>query len=45
LVLHGDGVQGGPGMSGAANMAVFALDGIGLALRVAADGQMSGLAD
>jgi len=47
LVLRGDGVQGGPGMGGAANMAVFALDGVGLALRVAVvtDGQMSGLAN
>ncbi len=47
LVLRGDGVQGGPGMGGAANMAVFALDGVGLALKVAVvtDGQMSGLAN
>ena len=47
LVLRGDGVQGGPGMGGAANMAVFALDGVGLALQVAVvtDGQMSGLAN
>jgi dihydroxy-acid dehydratase len=47
LVLRGDGVKGGPGMGGAANMAVFALDGVGLALQVAVvtDGQMSGLAN
>jgi dihydroxy-acid dehydratase len=47
LVLRGDGVKGGPGMGGAANMAVFALDGVGLALKVAVvtDGQMSGLAN
>jgi dihydroxy-acid dehydratase len=47
LVLRGDGVQGGPGMGGAANMAVFALDAVGLALKVAVltDGQMSGLAN
>jgi dihydroxy-acid dehydratase len=47
LVLRGDGVKGGPGMGGAANMAVFALDGVGLALHVAVvtDGQMSGLAN
>jgi dihydroxy-acid dehydratase len=47
LVLRGDGVKGGPGMGGAANMAVFALDGVGLALEVAVvtDGQMSGLAN
>jgi dihydroxy-acid dehydratase len=47
LVLRGDGVLGGPGMGGAANMAVFALDGVGLALKVAVvtDGQMSGLAN
>ena len=47
LVLRGDGVRGGPGMGGAANMAVFALDGVGLALKVAVvtDGQMSGLAN
>lgn len=47
VVLRGDGVKGGPGMGGAANMAVFALDGMGLALKVAVvtDGQMSGLAN
>lgn len=47
VVLRGDGVKGGPGMGGAANMAVFALDGVGLALKVAVvtDGQMSGLAN
>jgi len=47
LVLRGDGVKGGPGMGGAANMAVFALDGVGLALKIAVvtDGQMSGLAN
>jgi len=47
LVLRGDGVKSGPGMGGAANMAVFALDGVGLALKVAVvtDGQMSGLAN
>jgi dihydroxy-acid dehydratase len=47
VVLRGDGVKGGPGMGGAANMAVFALDGVGLALEVAVvtDGQMSGLAN
>jgi len=45
LVVRGMGPKGGPGMAGPASMVVFALDGAGLANRVAfvTDGQLSGL--
>lgn len=45
LVIRGMGLKGGPAMSGAASLVVFALDSAGLSQEVAfiSDGQLSGL--
>jgi dihydroxy-acid dehydratase len=45
LVLHGQGLKGGPAMGGGASIVLFAIDAAGLAKDVAfvTDGQLSGL--
>jgi dihydroxy-acid dehydratase len=45
LVLHGQGLKGGPAMGGGASFVLFAIDAAGLAKDVAfvTDGQLSGL--
>lgn len=45
LVLHGQGLKGGPAMGGGASHVLFAIDAAGLAKEVAfvTDGQLSGL--
>lgn len=45
LVLHGQGLKGGPAMGGGASVVLFAIDAAGLAKDVAfvTDGQLSGL--
>lgn len=45
LVLHGQGLKGGPAMGGGASLILFAIDAAGLAKDVAfvTDGQLSGL--